>query len=129
MDQELLVNDFRKVAEKLDRERGPLVLFMLLTPEFALDEAVNVIVSAKGLDQLDLGTAIRELVDLLKETLRDESWSKILHVTVLKTDDKFVRALNWAHPSESPAVQHLYSANISGVDIPKAMILQSKAAA
>lgn len=128
MDQEILVSDFRRLAHKLDQTRGPIALLMLLSPEFAMDDALNVIVSAEGYDKTDRATAIRELVDLLKQTLQDENWTKILRVTVLKTDDEFVRAVNWAHPAEN-AIVHLYSANISGVDIPKAMILQSKAAA
>ena len=35
--------------------------------------------------------------------------------------------MNWAHKTEGSMV-HLYSANISGIDIPKAIVLQSKAA-
>lgn len=128
MDQKVLVEDFRGVYQELEKRRGPVSLLMLLAPDLTSESDWNVIVSAAGYDETDRATAIRELVDLLKETLRDENWRKILRVTVLKTDDKFVQAVNWTHPAEGAMVP-LYSANISGVDIPKAMILKSKAAA
>jgi|SRR5947209_14400309 len=128
MDQEVLVEDFQRVFQELSKQRGPVFLLMLLAPEISSEWDWNVVVSAKGFDGIDRASAIREVVKLLKSTLRDENWRRVLRVTVLKTDDKFVRALTRAHQTKGSVV-NLYSANISGIDIPKAIILQSKVAA
>lgn len=127
MDQEALVEDFNRVYKELDARRGPVALLMLVTPEAAWEDVWNVVVSARGFDTMNWADAIREVVYLLKEVLGNESWRQVLRVTVLKTGDEFVRAMNWAHKTDGSRV-HLYSANISGIDIPKAIVLQSKAA-
>ncbi|HEX3552002.1 MAG TPA: hypothetical protein VIA62_02100 [Thermoanaerobaculia bacterium] len=128
MDQEILVEDFQRVFRELSKQRGPVLLLMLLAPEISSERDWNVVVSAKGFDAMDRASAIRDVVRLLKRTLSDENWRRVLRVTVLKTDDEFVRALTRTHQTKGSVV-NLYSANISGIDIPKAIILQSKVAA
>ena len=86
MDQETLVEDFNRVYKELDARRGPVSLLMLVTPEAAWEEIWNVVVSARGFDTMNWADAIREVVYLLKEVLSDESCSRILRETVMKTD-------------------------------------------
>lgn len=128
MDQEILVEDFSRVYKALEERRGPVALLMLLTEEPAWERSWNVVVSAQGLDKVDRASGIREVFKILEETLSPESWRRVLRVTVLRAGDEFVLAMNGSHKTEGSPV-HLYSAKISGIEVPKAIVLQSKAAA
>ena len=125
MDQEVLVANLKKLAEKLHKSRGRVALLMLLAPDVESEDAWNVIVSAKGFDNRSRANAVRQFTKLLRENVNKNSWHRIARATVLKTDDPFVRAINRAFGASGP-VSNIQSCNISGVEIPKAILFQSK---
>lgn len=127
MDQEILVEELRKLYAELNASRGPVALLMLLASDIAREDHWNLMVSAKGYDEERRATAIREVTGLLTKNLSRENWPQIYRVTVLKTDDPFVRAMNRSFKAEDSVVD-LNTVNVSGVEIPRALVLQSKAA-
>jgi hypothetical protein len=63
----------------------------------------------------------------MQESLPQKVWPSIARVSVLRTDDPFVKGMNsWYKAEDAPLM--VQSATISGVEIPKAIVLQSKAA-
>jgi hypothetical protein len=127
MDQEILVKDLRKLYRELDRQYGPVALMMLLAPDAFLEEAWDLIISARGFDPITRGEAIRKITELLSSIVDRKSWQKIIRATVLKTDDPFVREMNRSFEADEE-VLNLHAAYVSGVEIPKAIVLQSKGA-
>ena len=128
MDRAVLVTDLKKLFRELSENHGPVGLLMLLAPDSVSEEDWNLIVSARGFDESSRGEAIREVFDIVSRNFTEENWRKILRVTVLRTDDPFVTAMNESLTADQ-SVLHLHAANVSGVEIPKAIVLQSKAAA
>jgi|SRR5882724_11426999 len=125
MDQNALVADLRKLANDLEMNEGPLALFMLVAPDAETSDAWNLIVSAHGLDRRSLGSAVREVSDALRKNMPESEWPHFARATVLRTGDPFVRAMNSRFHAEQ-SVMDLQSFNISGVDIPRALLLESK---
>jgi hypothetical protein len=124
MDQEVLVEQLQKLAKTLDKKAGPVALFMLLAPDVRTEDAWNLIVSAQGLDPKSRGSAIKQLTTWLREQVDKAYWRRIARVTVLRTDDPFVTAVNRAFQAKRQVVS-LLSVNLVGVEIPKAIFLQS----
>lgn len=125
MDQDTLVDDLKKLANDLETQAGPLALFMAAAPDEETNDAWNVIVSAQGLDTKSIGTAVREVSDSLRRNVRQSEWRRFLRVTVLRTNDPFVRAMNSRFHAEQ-SVMNLSSFSVSGIDIPRAVLLESK---
>ncbi len=125
MDQDALVADLKKLAEELKQKEGPLALFMLVAPDTETSDAWNLIVSARGFDDKSRGDAIRHLSQSLRESVSELEWPRIARATVLRTDDPFVQAMNAAFRAEHSVI-NLQSFNISGIDIPRAVLLESK---
>jgi hypothetical protein len=125
MDQDDLVAGLRKLADDIEHREGPLALFMLLAPDTETDDRWNVIVSAHGFDSKSRGTAIRQLTESLRQNVDESEWHRIARATVLRTDDPFVRAMNSSFHAEQ-AVMNLQSTNIWGIDIPRALVFESK---
>ncbi len=125
MDENALVADLRKLANDLETEEGPLALFMLVAPDAETSDAWNLIVSAHGLDRKSLGSAIRQVSEALRRNVSESEWPRFARATVLRTDDPFVRAMNSRFHAEQ-SVMNLQSFNVSGVDIPRAVLLESK---
>jgi hypothetical protein len=99
---------------------------MLLAPDAETNDAWNLIVSAHGFDKKSRGSALRQLSESLRENVSKSEWRRIARATVLRTDDPFVRAMNSSfHVAERPAI-NLQSYNISGIDIPRAVLFESK---
>jgi hypothetical protein len=128
MDRAVLVDDLKGLYKALDQTFGPVVLAMLLIPDPGLENLWNLIVSAEGLDVLDRAEAIGAVVDLMSKNLTQETRRRIIRVTVLKRDDPFVKAMNSSYQAED-SVLNVNSAFVSGIEIPQAIVLQSKAAA
>lgn len=127
MDQELLVNGLKALFQKLDQQYGPVLLLMSLAVDVGIEDWWNLIISAKGLDQHTRAEAIHIAADLMRESLPKKVWPSIARVSVLRTDDPFVKGMNsWYRAEDAPLM--VQSATISGVEIPKAIVLQSKAA-
>lgn len=67
------------------------------------------------------------MADLMRESLPEQVWPSIARLVILRTDDPFVKGMNrWYKAEDAPLM--VQSATISGVKIPKAIVLQSKAA-
>jgi hypothetical protein len=125
MDQDDLVADLRKVADDLEAETGPLALFMVVASNPDANDGLNMIVSAPGLDEKSIGVAVRELSDALRRNVRQSEWRRFLRVTPLRTSDPFVRAMNSRFHAEQSVI-NLDSISVTGIDIPRAVLLESK---
>lgn len=125
MDNDALVEQLRSLVAETEQEAGPLALFMLLAPTVETDDAWNVIVSAHGFDRKSRGNAIREFTESLRNHVEQSQWSRIARTTILRTDDPFVKAMNAAFHTEHSTI-NLQSCNIFGIDIPKAVLFESK---
>jgi len=128
MDQDVLVDSLQNLYLKLDQQYGPvhLLMFLALDPDLE-DDYWNVVVSAKGLDSSSWGDAIGKVTELLAGTVSKKVWQGIGRVTVLRSDDPFVKEMNRSFRAEDTAL-HLQAVKVSGIDISKAIVLQSKAA-
>jgi len=124
MDQETLVKEFRRFRTHLQAKNGPVALVLLVAPDQEATNSWNVIVSAKGLDEKSRGEAIREVSKALRQTLKPALWTSISRATVLRTDDAFIRAFRNNFPS-LPSGSILQAVSVSGVDIPKAVVLET----
>ena len=125
MDQEVLVNQLQKFAKRLEKKEGPLALLMLLPPDPETEDAWNLIVSAKSLDRKSRGSAVRQFTQWLRQDVDAAQWPGIARATVLRTDDPFGRAINNAFRAKGAAMS-LQSWSASGVEIPKAILIESK---
>jgi hypothetical protein len=125
MDQDDLVADLRKVADDLEAEAGPLALFMVVASNPDTNDGLNMIVSAPGLDAKSIGVAVSELSDALRRNVRQSEWRRFLRVTPLRTGDPFVRAMNSRFHAEQSVI-NLDSISVTGIDIPRAVLLESK---
>lgn len=125
MDQDPLVTSLENVATELAQKEGPLALFMLLAPDAETTDRWNLIVSAHGFDRKSRGNAIRQVSELLRERVPESEWPRIARVTVLRTDEPFVRAMNNAVESENK-VAYMQSCSVFGVEIPQAVLFQSR---
>lgn len=125
MDQDPLVISLEKVATELAQKEGPLALFMLLAPDAETTDRWNLIVSTHGFDRKSRGNAIRQVSELLRQRVPESEWPRIARVTVLRTDESFVRAMNTAVESENK-VAYMQSCSVFGVEIPQAVLFQSR---
>jgi hypothetical protein len=125
MAQEVLVDELKKLARELEKAVGPVALLMLLPADSASEEAWNVLVSARAFDHRSRKEALNELAAHLRGALSDPVKSSITRATVLKSDDPFVRAMNSAVHIERSKMD-LYSRVVSGVEIPHAIVFESK---
>lgn len=124
MDQEVLVAELQKLVKRFEKREGPVALFMLLAPDVETENAWNLIVSARGLDKKSRASGVKRLTEWLRREVDQSQWSKISRVTVLRTDDPFVTAINSAFRAKASVI-NLQSCNVFGVEIPKAILLES----
>lgn len=124
MAKEAVVTEFKKFAKKLEKRAGPVALLMLV-PAGPSEEVWTVLVSARAFDKRSRKEALGELATYLQETLSDPVKLSITSADVLKSDDPFVRAMNSAVPVERAPVD-LYGRVISGIEIPRAIVFESK---
>lgn len=125
MDHQTLVEEIQKLVRRIRQREGPLALLMLVSPDPFVDDAWNIIVSARGLNRKTLADGVKDVTDLLRRTLSRNVWHTIKRVTVLKTDDPFVSAMTSAFKTHDQVLD-LQSCNIAGFDIPKAIVFASK---
>lgn len=125
MDQEALVSNLRKFANRLEKAEGPVTLLLLVAPETEVSDAWNVIVSSSALDRRPLGEAVRKVVDYLRASVDAKLWPSIARTTVLRTDDPFVISFRNTYPKLAPG-SVLQSVNVSGVEIPRAVVVETK---
>ncbi len=124
MVEEVLVEQIQTVAQEVRDLEGPIALLMLVAPDIQTEDRWNIVVSAKGFDDKAPAAATNELTRILRKILDKSLWPKISRATVLRTDDQFVLAMNKAFRSEERVVT-LQACNISGFDIPHALLFES----
>ena len=127
MDKEILVEAFRRVLVRLDREAGPVALLMLLAPDTS-GESWTVLCSASGFDRERRSATLHWLTTALQDALDAKTLHTIRRASVLRTDDPFVQAVNRAFHVTSSAME-LFEANVSGFEIPMAILFHSAPAA
>jgi hypothetical protein len=114
-----MIDAIREIVSR----RGPFTLVMLL-PSNALDARWNAVFSAKWLDPLGLGEAVRSMSDELKASLPDSTWARIQGISILRTTRSFVR--EFASDIEStikPGTAYLVRSSVfSRFDIDEAVI-------
>ena len=125
MAKDVLVTEFKRFAKKLEKSAGPVALLMLVPDAPGTEEAWIVLVSARAFDKRSRGEALGELATYLQETLSDPVKLSITSADVLKSDDPFVRAMNSSVPAKRAPVD-LYGRVISGIEIPRAIVFESK---
>jgi hypothetical protein len=124
MDQEILVKQLRKLAKRVQKNEGPLALLMVLASDIKIENRWNLIVSARGLDGKSRAAAVALVTDWMRQELDRSQWSQFWRTTVLHTDDPFVREMNAAVNARGKPV-NLHAANVQGVEIPEAIVLES----
>lgn len=124
MDQETLVKAFRRTAAQLSKTYGPVALLLLIAPDEKTVDSWNVLVSAHGLDSLTRGEAVSQVTNTLRKTLSKSLWPVIARATVLRTNDPFVQAFTQRYPAV-PFGSTLQAVSISGIDIPKAVVVEA----
>ncbi len=66
-----------------------------------------------------------QLLDMLDHHLNEKMLKKIMRITILKTTDSFVKAINQLFQVTHFSVTYLNSAIISDIQIENALILES----
>lgn len=89
-----LVSDVRKILDQIRAVRGPFVLAMLYNRAEEANTGWNVIIAAPWADELGVADSTEAMVRELSFNLGLENKTAISRVTVLKTDDSFVSAMN-----------------------------------
>ncbi len=101
-----LVDDVERLIEKLRAECGEFRLAMLYNSSLDATSNWNLIVSAPWTDRLGVAKATHNIATALHESLGLENQKAISRITVLATDDPFVRDMNRLYPaSHVPLVQ------------------------
>jgi hypothetical protein len=125
MDQTVLVDEIQRLARELRERQGPIALLMLMAPDLSVDGDWNIIVSARGFDKKTRASSVKELTQILRKNLSKTLWPQITRATVLRTNDPFVRAMNATFRTKRSLLQ-LQSCSVSGFEIPKAIVFESK---
>ena len=126
MDREILVNQLRALLEKLNDKRGPVALLMLNTFGPGFEQPWHLIASTKELDKLSRAEAIREMTEFVREYGDESFWRALSRITVLKTQDPFVRSVNASMRVKRDAMETIYNANVAGYEIPYALLVHSQ---
>jgi len=93
-----LVGDIEKVIARLGAEHGEFTLAMLYNSSLEAELSWNLIVSAPWLDKMSMTNGTRLIANALNQGLNLENQGSISRVTVLKTNDQFVREMTNLYP-------------------------------
>ncbi len=101
-----------------------MTLFMLNTfgPGFA--QPWHLIVSAKELDHLSRSEAIKKMTTLVREHGNASFWRPLIRITVLKTQDPFVRSVNASMQVSPNEIETISDATVAGFEIPYALLVR-----
>jgi hypothetical protein len=125
MDRQVLVGQIQKLEREMRKRHGPIALLMLVSPDPAVDDEWNIVVSAKGLDKVSRAEGVRELTSLMRRALAKNLWPGIRRATVLRTDDPFVEAITTSFHTTGSVID-LNSCNVFGFEIAKGVLFTSK---
>ncbi len=125
MAKEELVADFKTFVRTLEETAGPVALLMLMPVEPGTEQAWTLLVSARTFDGQSQRESIKEIVSQLNSSLSDTVRPWVKRVSILKSDDPFVRAMNSTIHAEHSTID-MASAIVGGVEIPRAIVFESK---
>jgi len=98
---------------------------MLMPVEPGTEQAWTLLVSARTFDGQSQRESIKEIVSQLNSSLSDTVRPWVKRVSILKSDDPFVRAMNSTIHAEHSTID-MASAIVGGVEIPRAIVFESK---
>jgi hypothetical protein len=125
MAKEELVADFQTFAKALEETAGPVSLLMLMPVEPGTEQAWILLVSARTFDGQSQRESIKKIASYLNSSLSDAVRPSVKRVSILKSDDPFVRAMNSTVYAEHSFID-LASTVVGGVEIPRAIVFESK---
>ena len=109
----------------LEEAAGPLALLMIIPADPGAEDAWTLLVSARTFDDKPQRESIKTIAGHLNSVLSDSVRPWVKTISILKSDDPFVRAMNSAIHSEHSTVD-LISTVVGGVEIPRAIVFESK---
>jgi len=98
---------------------------MLMPVEPGTEQAWTLLVSARTFDGQSQRESIKEIVSHLNSSLSDTVRPWVKRVSILKSDDPFVRAMNSTIHAEHSSID-MPSTVVGGVEIPRAIVFESK---
>ncbi|MBN2267362.1 MAG: hypothetical protein JW725_03425 [Candidatus Babeliaceae bacterium] len=125
MDHEILVSTFHEVVQALRQRTGHIALFLLN----ALDTentSWHILISTDTYDQMTIKTALRDFMTILERHVETNVLKSILRVTILKTSDSFVKAVNRTF-DVTEEVEYLYTCTLANVYIERGILFESQA--
>jgi hypothetical protein len=117
-----MVRGLAKIEAAIEKEKGPLTLFAIIKNQEGLEKWDLVISSRWTKSTLD---NVHYVVGKLREGLSGDELVLISRVVPLKTDDRFVVALNRAVRVERGSVR-VSNSNLFGFEIVDAYVITSK---
>lgn len=93
-----LVDDISKLIEQLRAGHGDFKLAMLYNRSLDMPTNWNLIIAADWTDSAGIGPATHLIAKELHEGLGEEVRTAISRISVLKTNDRFVREMTSLHP-------------------------------
>ncbi len=123
MAYENLVEEVLTVVRRLQQEKGELSLAMLVTDSWGEDASWTLLVSAQWMDNMSRKEVIGHIISLLRKHLSRKNWSSILMVSVLRSDDSFVRSMNrsFSVTNSTATIQNL---EIDGIELTRGVIFE-----
>ena len=125
MAKEQLVTEFRALAKVLEEAAGPLALLMILPSAPGAEDAWTLLVSARTLDDKPQRESINTIAAHLNRALSDDVRPWVKKISILKSEDPFVRAMNSTIRAEHSTVD-LRSTVVGGIEISRAIVFESK---
>jgi histone H3/H4 len=130
MDKEILVEKIRNSLEELEQKEGDFSLVMIVPTDpnsdpYSKNSKYNLIISSSWLDKSKPKNAINIIYNSLKNNLNDEDIINISRINVINSSDNLVSAATSAFNVEH-GIANLNNVNIFGIQIPNAIILESR---
>jgi hypothetical protein len=125
MAKEDLVADFQTFARNLEESAGPVALLMLMPVDPGSEHAWVLLVSTRAFDDQSQRDSIKTIVADLNSFLSESVRPWVKRVSVLKSDDPFVRAMNSSVHAEHSSID-ITGRVVGGVEIPRAIVFESK---
>lgn len=125
MDKEKMVNKLKIIIKEFIDTNGDFNLVMLIpTDPGVIDSKFSLLVSAPWLDKKNPKRAIRLITKSLREKFNSHEFNYITRVTIINSNDKFVKAINSAFNVRESDV-NITNCNIFGIQIDMAILLES----
>ena len=125
MDKEKMVNKLKIIIKEFVDTNGDFNLVMLIpTDPGVIDSKFSLLVSAPWLDKKNPKQAIRLITKSLREKFNSHELNYITRVTIINSNDKFIKAINSAFNVRESDV-NITNCNIFGTQIDMAILLES----